>query len=141
MNTTGEKVVIDTNVFITIFKTDSKNRWMLEKIISGDWILCISNEIFLEYWEILEQKTNAAIAGSIVDFILIHPYVEFCESFFNWNLIKKDPDDNKFCDCCFAASASFLISNDSDFRVLKTIEFPSLPLYTSDEIFQVYKEK
>ena len=38
MNTTGEKVVIDTNIFITIFKKDGKNRWMFDKILKGEWI-------------------------------------------------------------------------------------------------------
>jgi predicted nucleic acid-binding protein len=37
---TAERVVIDTNVFITIFKKDSENRWMFDKILNGEWILC-----------------------------------------------------------------------------------------------------
>ncbi len=41
--TTTEKVVIDTNVFITIFKKDSVNRWMFEKILKGEWLLCLNN--------------------------------------------------------------------------------------------------
>jgi predicted nucleic acid-binding protein len=57
MSTTGEKVVIDTNIFITIFKKDGKNRWMLDKILKGEWILCLTNDIFREYCEILETKT------------------------------------------------------------------------------------
>lgn len=38
MNIT-EKVAIDTNEFITIFKKDDENRWMFNEILNGDWIL------------------------------------------------------------------------------------------------------
>jgi len=76
MSITGVKVVIDTNVFITIFKKDSKNRWMLDKILNGQWILCITNEIFLEYWEVLDKK-NKSSSGSkyyqLSGFSSIHP--------------------------------------------------------------------
>ncbi|MCF8361713.1 MAG: PIN domain-containing protein [Prolixibacteraceae bacterium] len=58
MNTIGTKIVIDTNVFITIIGKKSPNRWILDKIICGDFILCISSEILLEYEEVLNRKTN-----------------------------------------------------------------------------------
>ena len=134
MNITAERVVIDTNIFITIIKKDGKNRWMFEKIIKGKWILCLTNEIFLEYWEVLEEKTNTEIASNIIDFLVTHPYIKFVENYIRLNLISEDSDDNKFCDCCFSSSAKYLISNDKHFKVLKQIEFPSLPLVSSDEV-------
>ena len=138
MNITAEKVVIDTNVFITIFKKDGSNRWMLEKILKGEWILCITNEIFLEYWEVLEQKTNSSVAYDIIDFLISHPYIHFIENYIRLNLIYKDADDNKFCDCCFSASAKYLITNDKHFEVLKNIEFPSLPVINTSQIKRFY---
>jgi putative PIN family toxin of toxin-antitoxin system len=138
MNITAEKVVIDTNVFITIFKKDAKNRWMLDKILKGEWILCITNEIFLEYWEVLEQKTNPSVASDIIDFLISHPYIHFIENYIRLNLISADADDNKFCDCCFSASAKYLITNDKHFDVLKEIEFPSLPLVNTSQIRRFY---
>jgi uncharacterized protein len=134
MNMTGIKVVIDTNVFITLFKRDGINRWMFDKILSGEWILCLTHDIFLEYWEVLERKTNVNIATTIVDFLLGHPYILLTENFVKWSLIAADPDDNKFCDCYFAASAKYLISNDKHFDVLKQIDFPAIALFTSDTI-------
>jgi len=138
MNITAEKVVIDTNVFITIFKKDAKNRWMLDKILKGEWILCITNEIFLEYWEVLEQKTNSSVASDIIDFLISHPYIHFIENYIRLNLISADADDNKSCDCCFSASAKYLITNDKHFDVLKEIEFPSLPLVNTSQIRRFY---
>ncbi len=57
MNTIGAKVVIDTNVFITILGRQSPNRWIFDKIHKGEFQLCVSHEILLEYEEILSQKT------------------------------------------------------------------------------------
>ena len=137
MNTTGLKVIIDTNVFITIFKKNGKNRWMFDKIISGEWILCISNDIFWEYWEILIEKTTPAIAENIINFIIAHPYIKLVENYFHLNLIDIDKDDNKFCDTFFTTNAVYLISNDKHFNILKEIEFPKIPVFTTQQIFTI----
>ena len=81
MSITVEKVVIDTNIFITILSKKGKNRWMFEKILSGEWILCLTNDIFLEYWEVLEEKTNVNVAGNVIDLLVSHPYIEFVEDY------------------------------------------------------------
>ncbi len=135
---TIEKVVIDTNVFITIFKRDSENRWMFDKIIKGEWLLCLNNEIFMEYWEILERRMTPAIASSIIDFLISHPHILFIDNFIRLNLISDDPDDNKFCDCCFASSAKFIVSNDRHFDILEEIEFPKLIRYKTHAIKKIY---
>ena len=58
MSTTGVRVVIDTNVFITIIGIHSKNRWIFDQILSGELQLSVSNQILWEYEEIINQKTN-----------------------------------------------------------------------------------
>lgn len=76
MNTTAAKIVIDTNVFITIIGKKSPNRWIFDKIISGSFILCISSEILLEYEELLNRKTNIEVTRNLIDFLLISPFVQ-----------------------------------------------------------------
>ena len=133
-----EKVVIDTNVFLTIFKKDGKNRWMFDKILNGEWTLCLNNEIFMEYWEILEKNITPTIASSIIDFLISHPHVLFVEDFIRLNLISEDPDDNKFCDCCFAASANFIVTVDRHFNILEKIDYPKIITYKTDKIREKY---
>jgi predicted nucleic acid-binding protein len=68
------QIVVDTNVFINIIGTKSPYRWIFDKIISGEFSLCISNDIFFEYWEVLEIQTNSKIAENIANFLaVIHP--------------------------------------------------------------------
>jgi len=130
MNTTDHRVVIDTNVFITIIGRKSPNRWIFDKIISGEFRLCVSNEILLEYEELLTEKTNKDVSRNVIDFLLISPFVLKADIFFNWHLISDDPDDDKFIDCYLSSDAEYLVSNDQHFAKIKQIDFPKINLYS-----------
>ena len=71
MNTTEVKVVIDTNIFITIIGRKSPDRWIFDKIRNGKLQLCVSSEVFFEYEEILIQKINKEVARNVIDFLLV----------------------------------------------------------------------
>jgi uncharacterized protein len=139
MSTTEVRVVIDTNIFITIIGKKSPNRWIFEKIISGEFILCVSNEILLEYEEILVQKTNVEVARNVIDFLLINPFVQKTDIFFNWNLIFADSDDDKFIDCYISSDAVCLVSNDQHFEVVRRIDFPKIHVCTLSEFESKFK--
>lgn len=52
---------------------------------------------------------------------------------FRFNLIKDDPDDNKFADCSVASGADYLITFDKHFNVLKNINFPKINVIHPDK--------
>jgi uncharacterized protein len=139
MNTTEVKVVIDTNIFITILGRKSPNRWIFDKIRNGKLQLCVSSEVLLEYEEILTQKTNKEIARNVIDFLLISPYVHLVDVFYHWNLIEADPDDNKFIDCAISSNAYCLVSNDKHLNVAKEIDFPKLNILRLEEFESAFK--
>ena len=139
MNTTGAKVVIDTNIFIAILGRKSPYRWIFDKIRNGELQLCVSSDILWEYEEILVQKTNKNVARNVIDFLLISPNVHFVDVFYYWQLIEADPDDNKFIDCAVASGADCIASNDKHFNVLKTIDFPKLTILSLKEFEAKYK--
>jgi len=115
----------------------SPYRWLFDAIINGDLILCISNEILLEYNEILEKKNGAEVAENITNFLSVYPFVEQYQIHFNFNLIPNDADDNKFADCYIVAQAQYLISNDKHFKVLKDMEFPEINMVTIEEFEKI----
>jgi uncharacterized protein len=45
----------------------------------------------------------------------------------------NDEDDNKFADCAFAANADYIVTNDSDFNVLKKLTFPVIKVVSMVE--------
>ena len=132
-------IVVDTNVFINIIGTTSPYRWIFDKIISGELTLCISNEIFYEYWEVLEAQANPEVAENISNFLVIMPSIKLIIPFIKWNLIVADPDDNKFVDCAISAGAECIITHDAHFNVLKNISFPSVMVISPENFDEVFR--
>lgn len=139
MDMTALKVVIDTNILLAIIGRQSPFRWLFDGIINGQLRLCLSNDILLEYQEILARKTNEQVAANLTNFLVISPHVEKTEVFFQFQLITQDPDDNKFVDCAIAANAICLVSNDHHFQILKTINFPRVEILTLAEFEAEYR--
>ena len=107
----------------------------------GKYTLCVSNEILEEYEEILTQSTNSVIASNVVQTLLNAPTVEFIEPFYRFNLITQDPDDNKFVDCAIAGNATYIVSNDSHFDVLKQTDFPKLVVKRIQEFSKILEQE
>jgi putative PIN family toxin of toxin-antitoxin system len=133
------KLVIDTNILIAIIGRQSQYRWIFDAVINNKIIICITNEILLEYFEILSQKNSNEVAENVTAFLLSAKNVIQIKTHFNFQLIDLDKEDNKFIDCAVASNAHFLVSNDNHFNILKTIEFPVVSLLTLQEFEDLYK--
>ena len=135
------KIVLDTNILLAIIGRRSPYRWLFDCLIDGRIALCVSNEILLEYKEVLSRKTNAEIAQNIINFIDTHTSTVRTAVYFNFGLITEDPDDNKFVDCAISANANYLVSNDAHFRILKTNDFPRVAVMSLDEFSSSFQEE
>ena len=136
------RIVLDINVLLISLPVGRKYRPIFDALKAGDFTLLISNEILMEYEEKIAEKTRPEIAENVVRLLLNLPNVERIGSiYFRWNLIINDPDDNKYTDCALAANATFVVSDDSDFRILKQTPFPPLKLLTSDEFLELLQSK
>ena len=141
MNTTGVRVIIDTNVLVAIISKNSPSRWIFDLVASGKIQICFSTDILLEYNEILQIKTNSKIAENIVNFLISNPFAEQTDIFYNFNLIEKDSTDNKFVDCAISGNTEYIISNDKHFQILKTIGFPKVKVLTVVEFEKRFKKR
>ncbi|MBQ7443773.1 MAG: putative toxin-antitoxin system toxin component, PIN family [Bacteroidaceae bacterium] len=92
----------------------------------GRYTLCISTEILEEYEEVIARMTRPEIARNVIDLILKRSNVMRIDPHFHMGLITADPDDNKFVDCAFAANATYIVSNDSHYDVLRDLPFPQI---------------
>ena len=99
---------------------------MWRGFLDGRYTLCVSTEILEEYEEIIANMTTPDVARNVVDAILKRRNVERTAPYYHWNLITTDPDDNKFVDCAFAAGATYIVSDDTHFDILRDITFPQL---------------
>lgn len=125
-----KKIVLDTNCLLQSLPSKSPYHSVWSKILSGEIALCVSTEILDEYEEILAQKTSREIAQNVVEAIAHLSTTKFQTSFYHFNVIEADHDDNKFVDCAIASNAELIVTNDAHFEVLKSIDFPKVQIAT-----------
>lgn len=131
-----QKVVLDTNCLVMALSRHSDYYPVWSGIRTGKYILCVSNDIMQEYREIIAQKTNQFVAENVIRLLAESPFVEYIDPHYHLELIEADQDDNKFVDCAFAANATYIVSNDHHFDVLRTIEFPKIQVLRLIEFLQ-----
>ena len=114
------RVVIDTNVFVESISRTSPYHSLFTNLTKGNFLICISNSILLEYEEVLYSLHRQENADRLMDFLNVSPFVIPVSPNKYYNLIVADPDDNKFTDCAIAANADFIItSTPSEVDVLR----------------------
>jgi len=127
------KVVLDTNILLVSISSKSKYHWVFSSLLNNRYELYISNEILLEYEEIISSKYNKEVAKNVIRTLLYLENVVLITPFFKFNLIENDKDDNKFVDCYLISNADVLVSNDRHFDCLRDINFPKINLIKIDE--------
>jgi putative PIN family toxin of toxin-antitoxin system len=135
------KVVLDTNALLVSIPRKSPFRLVFDSFLSGRFDLLVSTEILNEYVEKIQEKSNSIVANNISEVMVGARNVIFVNVYFNWNLIKNDVDDNKFIDCAVAGDATFIVSNDKHFNLLKTIEFPRIKVIKLEEFLEILEKE
>lgn len=131
------RIVLDTNCLIQSISPRSRYYAVWESLVNGQNTLCVSNEIIMEYLEILQRLTDHDTAETIIKTIINSRFVEFITPYYNFGLITQDPDDNKFVDCAIAANARFIVTNDHHYDVLKGIDYPPIDIINLDEFMRL----
>ena len=133
------KVVLDTNCLLRATPNKSDYQGIFDALHEGRYTLCCSNDILLEYEELLIRFYSRQIATHILNFIFYSENVLMIAPYFQWNLITADPDDNKFVDCALNAGADFIVTNDKHFNILKSLSFPPIKIIDIDGFIEIVK--
>ena len=123
-------VVVDTNCLLESInrKRPAYNLYLIFQELKFDWV--ISNEIYLEYREVLTKFYSEDTAEYVLSRLLNSTNVIFQEPYFKWDLIQIDTSDNKFVDLAIS-------SNDKHFNVLKELEFPRVHVVHLNEFLSL----
>lgn len=81
------------------------------------------------------SETSESVMGVIENL----KNIELITAYYRFGLLK-DEDDDKFVDCAIAANASYIVTHDKDFNILKEIDFPKVRIIDTNE-FKVDIEK
>lgn len=133
------RVILDTNVLLVSIGKKSPYRPIFDAFLANQFTLVISNDLLLEYAEIIEHKTNVLVATNIIEMLLSKSNVEKKEIYFKWGLLTSDYDDNKFVDTAIVGSVDFIVTNDKHFNPLKDIDFPKVETITIDNFLEIIK--
>ncbi len=130
-------VVVDTNCLLESInrKRPAYNLYLIFQELKFDWV--ISNEIYLEYREVLTKFYSEDTAEYVLSRLLNSSNVIFQEAYFKWDLIQIDTSDNKFLDLGISSNADYLLTNDKHFNVLKELEFPRVHVVHLNEFLSL----
>lgn len=134
-----QRIVLDTNCLLMSIPSKSVYHRILTDFLWGKYILCVTNEIILEYEEILTQKIGHYIASNIVNAILSNSNTQYVNPHYRFNLIQTDKDDNKFVDCALISNARCIVTQDHHYDILKNIDYPKVEIIGIDEFIEILK--
>ena len=133
------KIVLDTNCLLVTLPSKSPYHAVWQRFIEGKLSLCVSNEILYEYEEVIAQKTTPIFADLVINTLLNKKNVVRVAPTWRFDIIKTDPDDNKFVDCAIIAGATYIVSNHRHFRELDKYDFPKVDLRTLSEFLSIVR--
>lgn len=131
-----ERIVLDTNCLVMSLSTHNSYSEIWKKLVTGEYVLCVSNEILEEYEEVLGSHISPKVARIVLAYMQVLPNVKYIDPHYSFGLIKADEDDNKFVDCAIASNAIFIVSEDKHFKELATIPFPKVEVIGIDDFMK-----
>jgi putative PIN family toxin of toxin-antitoxin system len=127
------RVAIDCNILVSSLSSRSPYHNIYTSLVSGKFELVVSQDILLEYEEIIQLKYGINTASSFMALLALLPNVHYVHPYYQWDLIPSDPDDNKYCDCAVSGVADYIVTEDRHFNILSVIEFPKIAVVDIDK--------
>ena len=114
------RAVVDTNVFISSF-FGGNPRHIINLWKSGEILLCLSGPIIDEYVAVLSRMglQNEKELEELLSLFANGFHTLYTAKTPKLNIVKKDPDDNKFIECAVALKSEFIISGDKALQEVK----------------------
>lgn len=133
-------VCIDTNVIFGMFGRAAPWLPLRDAMLAGRIVWALSNEILLEYEEVVAREMGTTEAAKVLRFIeIVHQTrraVRFLSPDFRFHAVPFDGDDDKFADCAIAAHADYVITADRHFRPLANAGYKPQPITPEEFIRQ-----
>ncbi len=132
------KVVIDTNVYVSIVLGGQITAKIFELLINGEFKLVYSLELLNELKFVL-TRSEFELSQSQIDRILTFIEVEGELVSPNEKIdVCRDPKDNPILECASAGKVDLIITDDKDLLVLKL--FRKIPIVTPRKFLAVISQ-
>ncbi len=134
------RIVLDTNILLQSLAHRSTTRPIWNAFLHEKFTLILTTSILLEYHEIIAQRTSEQVANNVITLLRESINPKLIHIYYEWNVITKDVDDNKFFDAAVAGNADYLVSNDNHFNEATKLEFPKINIVNSTAFLKITKE-
>ena len=134
------RAVIDTNIILISIPKLSPYRPIIDAVFLEKIEVGVTTEIILEYEELITRNISPTAAFVFLKKLENLRNIWLKNIHFNWHLIPKDPDDDKYVDCAIAFNADYLVTEDKHFNVLKKIDFPKVNVINADQFLEILKQ-
>ncbi|MBL7169972.1 MAG: putative toxin-antitoxin system toxin component, PIN family [Candidatus Aenigmarchaeota archaeon] len=137
------KLVLDTNTIISGFLWKGNEFHLIKKIEEEKIELFLTEEILEEIKDVISRKKFEELlkeAELTPEDILtkVTSMAKIIEPIEKLNVVKDDPDDNKFLECAISCKANYIISGDK--HLLKLKEYEKIPIIRTSKILKIIKE-
>ncbi len=135
----AEKVVVDTNIFISAFGWGGNPLRIIELLERGVLRNCASEDIIKELFIAVSYPKLGfpqIVQTEILEFVLAYSDIYETKEYVG---ISPDPKDNKFLECALAADARFIITGDK--RLLSIKKYKSVRIITPEDLLEERKLK
>ena len=110
------RVVLDTTTLLRAIPTRSPLRYIIEAFTTNRFIVVVSNDILLEYEEVLRALGGPQAWPAFQEFLRVHVgNVIRVDPTYHWHAVHRDPDDDKFVDAAVAGDAEWIVTDDHHF--------------------------
>ncbi|MBN2072312.1 MAG: putative toxin-antitoxin system toxin component, PIN family [Actinobacteria bacterium] len=134
------KVVVDTNVFISSFFNPKGNPGKIVDLWkTGKITLCLTKEIIGEYLEVLARLglADEPELKELADLFKKRIYIYFAGKTTILDIVKNDPEDNRFLECALAVRAKYIITGDKHLLAIR--KFKDIDIVTPAEFIKITK--
>jgi len=130
-----EKVIIDTNLFISALGWEGKPRILLNKVIDGELEILISQKQLAEIKRVLDYPKFGFSKEQKEKFIkIILQIAKIVETKIELEVIKEDPPDNMLLECAIETGTKIIVSGDKHLKKLKT--YKGIKIMAVDELLK-----
>ena len=121
------RIVLDTNVLISVILFGGKPRRILESVISGSIDCSLSVVILGELRDVLGRDKFGFSPEACFRIVEeLHAVCDIVSPSTRIDIIRSDPDDNRILECALEAQANFIVSGDP--YLLKLGEFRNIKI-------------
>jgi putative PIN family toxin of toxin-antitoxin system len=115
-------ITLDSNIFVSALKFGGKPMTLLEKGMSGEVDIAVSEEIIEETLGVLRDKFGWAPSQLAEAEETIRSATHVVKPTITLAVVKADADDDRILECAVEAGSEYIISHDKHLLNLKSYE-------------------